>query len=174
MKTISKPLHRMCRSFWGKEGGRVEYLVDFFMMARLGVQSLWILTFSLFSRLRAGGAPRYNSTCFNHKNIMLYFFSCLKERPVACYDFLIRDCRYVFTWTLRIIINFSILSMFDSVESSILPDQHDFMPGFTAVTNPALIRQCVSECFNERRQVDVVFTDISHVFDKITHEILLY
>ena len=51
--------------------------------------------------------------------------------------------------------------------------QHGFINGRSTVTNLCCFTQFVSDSFDAKRQVDVVYTDFSKAFDQLNHNILL-
>ena len=53
------------------------------------------------------------------------------------------------------------------------PHQHGFMTGRSTVTNLATISQYICEVLDRRGRVDVVYTDFTHAFDTINHDLLL-
>jgi len=63
--------------------------------------------------------------------------------------------------------------MFNSLKKLIIPEQHGFFPGRSTSTNLIEFVNFSINSFEERLQVDVVFTDFTKAFDRISHEILL-
>lgn len=81
----------------------------------------------------------------------------------------------------------SILSVFAKIYESILfkniynqisniihVNQHGFFQGRSAVTNLCNFTQAISNALENRKQIDVIYTDFSKAFDKVYHDILLY
>jgi hypothetical protein len=50
---------------------------------------------------------------------------------------------------------------------------HGFVGGLSTVTNLCTITEFLSAALDDRRQVDVVYTDFSSAFDSIDHDILI-
>lgn len=59
------------------------------------------------------------------------------------------------------------------IESRLSIEQHGFMRGQSTTTNLACFTQYTAQVLDNRGQVDVVFTDFSKAFDKISHSIIL-
>lgn len=64
--------------------------------------------------------------------------------------------------------------IYPCVRNQISPCQHGFMENRSTVTNLMQITQFISEAINNRSQVDVVYTDLTKAFDRISHSILLH
>lgn len=65
-------------------------------------------------------------------------------------------------------------SIYTNIRSRISPEQHGFIKNRSTVTNLACFTQFVSESFDIRGQVDVIYTDFSRAFDSIDHGLLLH
>lgn len=52
-------------------------------------------------------------------------------------------------------------------------DQHGFISGRSTSTNPLCLTTYIAESFAERVQTDVIYTDLSAAFDKISHAITI-
>lgn len=63
--------------------------------------------------------------------------------------------------------------IFNTVKSYISPYQHGFVPMRSTVTNLAQFTQYAAHYMDNKGQVDVVYTDFSKAFDKVSHTILL-
>lgn len=59
------------------------------------------------------------------------------------------------------------------VKNRITCNQHGFIKGRSTVTNLMCISQYITDAFDERLQVDVVYTDFSKAFDRLDHKLLL-
>lgn len=60
-----------------------------------------------------------------------------------------------------------------AVNRLITINQHGFMAGRSTVTNLAVFSEYCLSAFNNRSQVDTVYTDFSKAFDKVSHSILI-
>lgn len=60
-----------------------------------------------------------------------------------------------------------------NIQQRLSPFQHGFLSGRSTVTNLVTITQFISEQLDKKKQVDVVYTDLSSAFDTIDHGILL-
>lgn len=63
--------------------------------------------------------------------------------------------------------------IFTNVRSFLSTNQHGFMPGRSTITNLAAVTQFICEALDRKQQVDIIYTDFSHAFDSVPHEILL-
>lgn len=63
--------------------------------------------------------------------------------------------------------------IYSGIRVYLSPVQHGFLNGRSTVTNLAIVTQYVCEHLDNRGQVDVIYTDLSHAFDTISHKILL-
>ena len=63
--------------------------------------------------------------------------------------------------------------IYNNTRSYFSPHQHGFIRGRSTVTNLATVAQYIGEVLDRRGQVDVIYTDFSHAFDTINHDILI-
>ena len=61
----------------------------------------------------------------------------------------------------------------DCVKNTIIKQQHGFFPCRSIDTNLVTFTEFVVESMDDRTQVDVVYTDFSKAFDKISHPLLM-
>lgn len=61
------------------------------------------------------------------------------------------------------------------VSSQIIPEQNQFIPGRSTITTTNLCEftPFLSTALDQRLQVDVVYTDLTKIFDRVYHCILL-
>ena len=52
--------------------------------------------------------------------------------------------------------------------------QHGFVPGRDCSTNLTSLLQAANRAVDQGRQLDVVYTDFSKAFDRVSHDLLLY
>jgi len=60
-----------------------------------------------------------------------------------------------------------------SVNSVLIDEQYGFRPGRSAVMNLLVLNNYILEAFENKCQVDVVFTDFAKAFDRVYQNILL-
>ena len=60
------------------------------------------------------------------------------------------------------------------VQPAIAEQQHGFVPGRDCSTNLTSLLQEAYRAVDQRRQLDVVYTDFSKAFDRVSHDLLLY
>ena len=60
------------------------------------------------------------------------------------------------------------------VQPAIAEQQHGFVPGRDCSTNLTSLLQEACRAVDQRRQLDVVYTDFSKAFDRVSHDLLLY
>jgi hypothetical protein len=82
-------------------------------------------------------------------------------RPIS----IIPNLAKVFEYLLFNFFSFNVHPMISSC-------QHGFVGGRSTVTNLCTITEFLSGALDERRQVDVIYTDFSSAFDSIDHDIL--
>src|SRR5699024_7272751 len=63
--------------------------------------------------------------------------------------------------------------IYPHVSNYIIPQQHGFVKGRSTITNLFVKTQFMSECLDNRSQVDCIYTDFSKAFDRINHNLLL-
>jgi hypothetical protein len=64
--------------------------------------------------------------------------------------------------------------LFETFKSVIIPMQHGFFKSRSTVTNLLNYTEFLQRCMDKQIQVDVIFTDFSKAFDKVSHMRLLY
>lgn len=62
---------------------------------------------------------------------------------------------------------------YNHVSNEICQNQHGFVCNRSTATNLICFTDYVSRCFNDKQQVDTVYTDFSKAFDKVPHLLLL-
>lgn len=63
--------------------------------------------------------------------------------------------------------------VYAAVHQSLNDFQHGFLPGRSTVSNLALFNDYLTESMDTGYQVDVIYTDYSKAFDRISHRLLL-
>ena len=63
--------------------------------------------------------------------------------------------------------------MYDAVKAYISPFQHGFVTGKSTATNLTLLTNFCINTIEKRSQVDVIYTDFSKAFDRVSHKLLL-
>ena len=63
--------------------------------------------------------------------------------------------------------------LYNHVSHCIAVEQHGFMKGRSVNTNLCNFTQYISDALDDKRQVDVIYTDISKAFDQVDHPTLL-
>ena len=63
--------------------------------------------------------------------------------------------------------------MYFNIKDIISTYQHGFTAGRSTLTNLTCMSQAIADTLDEKKQLDVIYTDISKAFDKINHRILL-
>ena len=63
--------------------------------------------------------------------------------------------------------------IYDVVSSQISPNQHGFLPQRSTLTNLLIFSQYIHESLKNKRQVDVIYTDMEKAFDRVRHCIIL-
>lgn len=64
-------------------------------------------------------------------------------------------------------------TIFTHVKTAITVRQHGFMKGRSTTTNLFWITQYIADAFDNKLQVDVVYTDLSKAFDRVDHDLLI-
>lgn len=63
--------------------------------------------------------------------------------------------------------------IYDHVKTTIVSEQHGFLPKRSTITNLLNFTNFVSEALESKKQVDVVYTDFTKAFDRVNHDVLL-
>lgn len=63
--------------------------------------------------------------------------------------------------------------IYDEVKHSISQYQHGFVPKKSTLTNLITFSQFIDSSFNNKAQVDVIYTDMEKAFDKVRHSIII-
>ena len=64
-------------------------------------------------------------------------------------------------------------NIYPNIKRIISSKQHGFMTGRSTVSNLLCLTQDITEAFDSRTQLDVVYTDFQKAFDKVDHNILI-
>lgn len=83
-------------------------------------------------------------------------------RPISILSHIVKLFEYLVLKSIR-----------PSVDSILVDEQYGFRPGRSAVSNLIVFNYFVLEAFENRSQVDVVFTDFTKAFDCVDHAILI-
>jgi hypothetical protein len=64
-------------------------------------------------------------------------------------------------------------NLYGQVAPFLLGSQHGFLPKKSTTTNLLTVSLYIAEYLDERKQVDVIYTDMAKAFDRVDHDILL-
>lgn len=64
-------------------------------------------------------------------------------------------------------------SIYKFVHSTLAEQQHGFVPEQSTASNLCVFNDFCSDAIENKKQLDVIFTDVEKAFDRVNHQLLL-